>query len=130
MTTALSPRCTKSELMGSRQDRETLRNLPADWAMLFAPVPGRSYKSRCLLCGRTGMPSWPTRDMVAFDGRVMKARPHPWQLSCIRGHTARCEVCRRPFTNNTALAGHQRCKLHHSCCLEHTTVPVWKNPFR
>lgn len=116
-------------MSGRHQDAQTLRNLPSGWPMLFAPVPGKSSRLRCVLCGRTGL--WSTmEDYVTFDGRLVKARPHGWQLSCIRGHFARCEVCRRPFGNNTGLAGHQRCKLHHKCCLDHTTVPAWKNPFR
>lgn len=118
-------------VMGRRQDEQTMRNLPPNWFDLFRPVPeARSGKLRCLLCGRTGYPSYPLRDTTTFDGRVMKARPHGWQLACIRGHFARCEVCRRPFTNGTALKGHQTCKLHHDCCRDHTTVPEWKNPFR
>lgn len=118
-------------MTGVHQRAEVMRNLPADWASLFGPIPGsRSGKVRCLLCGRTGYARYPLRDCVDFTGKTVIARPHPWQLSCIRGHFTRCEVCRRPFTNQTALSGHQNCKLHHACCRDHTTVPEWKNPFR
>ncbi len=101
-------------------------NPPPGWGRLFAYVP-RSGKVRCLLCGRAGYGFAP-RSEVTFDG--YRLTPAPWQARCLVGHYARCETCRRPFVNNTALAGHQNCKLHHACCLEHTTVPEWANPFR
>ena len=108
-----------------------LRNLPANWAALFGPIPdARTGKIRCLLCGATGYPPHRTVDQVSFDGRLLRARPQPWQLGHIRGHFTRCETCRRPFMNGTALKGHQTCKSHHACCRDHTTVPEWKNPFR
>ena len=83
---------------------------------LFAPVPGRSGKLRCLLCGTTGWQADPER-------------PAPWQRKCLQGHPYRCDTCRRPFASRIALASHRRCKLHHDCCSHHTTVPAWKNPF-
>jgi len=118
-------------MTGKHQRARLLRNLPANWNDLFAPVPGtRTGRIRCLLCGADGMPPLTPRDVIGFDGRLHKARPNPWQLSCIAGHTARCEACERPFRDATALSGHQRCKSGHDCCTEHTSVPAWKNPFR
>ena len=84
--------------------------------VLFAPVPNGA-KVRCLLCGATG---WPGTE----------ERPNPWQRRCLAGHPHRCETCRRPFSSRQGLASHRRCKLHHDCCLSHTSVPAWKNPFR
>lgn len=102
--------------MRSAELKRRIQNSPPpQWRKLFAPVPGRSSKTRCLLCGRVG-----------YDGVV---RPAGWQVSCVMGHRERCLTCHRPFVDGTALAGHQRCKLHHACCLQHTTVPAWANPF-
>lgn len=102
-------------MVGQRQLETVRRNLPAGWRHLFGWAPGRSARTRCLLCGRTG-----------YGGLT---DPTPWQLACIGGHPARCTTCSRPFVDNTALSGHQRCTLHHDCCHGHTTVPAWKNPF-
>jgi hypothetical protein len=96
------------------------RNPPPGWAALFAYATPTGTRVRCLLCGSTGH---------GPCGR-MTGTPAPWQARCLLGHTARCETCRRPFANRTALAGHQNCKSHHACCTEHTTVPEWANPFR
>lgn len=115
-------------MTGQRQRDHIRRNLPPGWGLLFAYVPGRSSKIRCLLCGRTGHGyhgQWV--DKPDFAGR--RIMPAPWQLACIGGHTVQCIVCRRPFIHGGAVAKHQNCKLHHACCLDHTTVPAWKNPF-
>lgn len=94
-------------------------NPPSGWRALFGPIPteGRwpSSKVRCLLCGARG-----------YSGMLY---PLPWQVPHIAGHPERCATCRRPFINGQAIAGHQRCKLHHDCCLDHTSVPEWANPF-
>jgi hypothetical protein len=111
---------------GRHQLEAMRRNLPERWAHLFAYVPGRSARIRCLLCGATGHGS-------VFDGLDFAGRryvPAPWMIPHIVGHPVRCETCRRPFTERLALSGHQNCTLHHSCCLHHTSVPEWKNPFR
>jgi hypothetical protein len=101
------------------------RNPPPDWGRLFAYVPGRSSKVRCLLCGRSGHGTCgPT---ATFSGGVLT--PAPWQAVCLLGHAVQCEICRRPFIGPGALRAHQTCKLHHACCAHHTTVPEWKNPF-
>ena len=105
-------------------------NPPDGWGSIFAPVPGRSAQTRCLLCGRTGYgPHGRITVGVGFDGKY-RVLPAPWQVDCLIGHTERCEACRRPLVNIQALRAHQRCKLHHACCLDHTTVPEWKSPFR
>lgn len=101
------------------------RNPPPDWGNLFAYVPGRSSKVRCLLCGATGY--GPHGPVACFDGSVLP--PVPWQIPHILGHPVQCLTCRRPFISYGAVRSHQTCKLHHDCCGEHTTVPTWKNPF-
>lgn len=119
-------RCAAGCLVSGRRQLEAMRrNLPDRWAHLFAYVPGRSARVRCLLCGSTGWGE--LNDRPGFDGR--KAMPAPWQIPHIAGHPVRCEVCSRPFVSRGALRGHQGCKLHHACCVDHTTVPAWKNSF-
>lgn len=98
---------------------------PTNWGLLFAPVPGRSGKVRCLACGSTGY--GPCGVVRTWTGDVLK--PAPWQAVHLLGHPVQCMACRRPFTNGTALRSHQTCKSHHDCCGDHTTVPAWKNPF-
>lgn len=105
-------------------------NPPAGWGRLFGPVPGRSAKTRCLLCGRSGYGPYGTQPDVRPDTpRWARVLPNPWQARCIAGHFARCEVCNRPFVSYGALRSHQTCKSHHACCSDHTTVPAWANPF-
>ena len=103
-------------MTGRHQRALIAANLPPGWSSLFAYAPGRTARMRCLLCGRTGYGGY--------------QRPAPWQLGCIGGHRARCPICKRPFVHEGALSSHLTCKLHHACCLHHTTVPGWKNPFR
>ena len=101
---------------------------PPGWGALFAPVPGRSGKTRCLLCGATGHgPSGKADTTATFTGRPVL--PAPWQAVHLLGHPVQCGTCRRPFTGPGAVRTHQTCKVHHACCLDHTTVPAWKNPF-
>lgn len=102
-----------------RQRHAVLRNPPDGWHRLFAWVPGRSSKVRCLLCGATG-----------YGGcSQWGAPPSPWQAPHILGHPVQCLTCRRPFISFGAVRSHQTCTLHHDCCGEHTSVPEWKNPF-
>jgi hypothetical protein len=106
------------------------RNPPPGWGVLFAPVPGgRSGKVRCLLCGATGNGWHGARatSVRGLGGRILA--PYPWQAVHLLGHPVQCATCRRPFTGPGAVRSHQTCKLHHSCCGDHTTVPAWKNPF-
>lgn len=105
-----------------------MRNPPPNWGLLFAWVPGRSSKVRCLLCGRSGF-GMCGRGADYVDFRGHRSVPAPWQAKCLIGHPMRCGECRRPFVSGTALSGHQTCKLHHQCCRDHTTVPAWKNPW-
>lgn len=101
------------------------RNPPAGWGRLFAYVPGRSSKVRCMLCGATGY--GPHGDVRTFTGGTLT--PEPWQIPHILGHPVQCATCRRPFIGPGAVRSHQTCTLHHACCGDHTTVPTWKNPF-
>jgi len=114
---------TRSELAA------IMRNPPPGWGLLFARVPGpRASKVRCLLCGRSGYGLFgPSAGFADFRG--VPSRPAPWQAKCIGGHSVQCVRCRRPFVSGLAVASHQRCKSHHACCLDHTTVPLWANPF-
>lgn len=105
-----------------------MRNPPKGWGLLVAPVPGRSARTRCLLCGATGLgPYGKGLDYIGPNG--WRRYPAPWQVPHIGGHNVQCVACRRPFTDAGAVASHRSCKLHHDCCRDHTTVPPWKNPF-
>lgn len=115
--------------MTRAEKRRIWRNPPAGWGLLFAPVPGRSGKTRCLICGSTGYgPYGKAADWVDFAGNKIN-HPAPWQLPHIGGHTVQCVTCRRPFVDSLSISSHRHCKLHHDCCRDHTTVPAWKNPF-